>query len=682
MSRHPSVGRAIGAGVFLLSTVGPLAAQGLMATHGEVLLACGDDVPGVPGAVIYPGFHLLAFDNPTIDLDGTVLFRGGMQSGTGPVDDGNRHAYFLGRSGGDLHIVVRGGEPAPGCPPGTVLGGAVGSVGMSAFPRLSPAGGLLFFQSAIYDPINPANTPASSDTALFWGPPGGVLLLAREGAAVPFAPGTTWSSFLQKVYYTHVCANGQVLFTATLGGAASGSNAVMVTGLPGALQPVLRKGDPYPFGGVVVPVSPFEPLNVLGQLNASGQVLHDIKSSSGELAIGIWTLGVDTLVARDGQQAPGLPAGVVFADDDLAVNSGCFNAAGQTAIVAGLSGAGVTAANDQALYVGGIGGIAPLLRRGDAAPGLPGITWGAVDPATVVIDDDGDLAFVAGLGGAVTTADDSGLWLGQAGDLACIAREGDLVPGLLPSANGPWRFGQFGSGLTVRPYLVRRRALLFQNPVTDGVATRTLMFGYTPARGLILLLDDADTFTTGQGTAAWTIATQFGSPNSSDGTPAWMNANGDFVCKLVLGAPCNGAIVRGHLGSLVGTPSSVPVSGGVTHTLSIDVGPAHGFELYVVLASSLGTRPGFPSPLGPQHVPLVYDPFWTQMSLELANSALWPNSVGVTDQDGVPFGGPAGFTLPPGFPSLLGTTLYHAVVTLDGNLVSTFVSEPSAVLLH
>ncbi|MEZ6035838.1 MAG: hypothetical protein R3F29_00055 [Planctomycetota bacterium] len=678
----PSIRRSLRAGVFILPLVGPLAAQGQLVTHGQLLLACGDAVPGVPGAVVYPGFHLLAFDSPTIDLDGTVLFRGGMQSGVGPVDDSNRHAYFLGRGAGDLHIAVRGGEQAPGCPAGTLLGNANGSVGMSAFPRLSPTGGLLFFQSAIFDPSNPANTPAGSDTALFWGAPGGLVLLAREGTAVPFAPGTTWSSFLAPVRYTHVCASGQVLFTATLGGAGGGNDAVLVTGLPGALGPVLREGDPYPFGGVVVPASQFEPLNNLGQLNANGQVLHDIKSSTGEYAIGVWTLGVDVLIAREGQQAPGLPAGVVFADDDLAVNSGCFNAAGDTAIVAGLTGAGVTAANDQALYVGGTGGIAPLLRRGDPVPALPGVVWGDVDPATVVIDDDGDLAFVAGLGGAATAANDTGIWLGRAGDLGLVAREGDVVPGLAPSANGPWRFGAFASGLTVRPYLAPRRAVLFQNPVTDGVTTRTLMFGYTPARGILLLLDDGDTFTTSQGTAGWTIATQFGSPNSSDGTPAWMNANGDFVCKLVLGAPCSGAIVRGHLGSLVGTPSSVPVAGGVTHTLSIDVGPAHGFELYVVLASSLGSRPGFPSPLGPQLVPLVYDPFWTQLSLSLAGSALWPNTIGVTDQNGVPLGGPAGFTLPPGFPSLLGTTLHHAVITLDTNLVSTFVSEPSSVLLY
>ncbi|MBL8728284.1 MAG: hypothetical protein JNM25_07640, partial [Planctomycetes bacterium] len=608
-------------------------AQSILSQYSEIVQACGDTVPGPSGAMIDPTSHL-NLGTPTMDANGTVLFRSRMAVGVGGADANNNRAYFLGRTQADLQIAVRAGDQAPGCPAGTLLlSGTNGSLGLGDFPRISPSNEILFFQSSLYDPTTPTNTPASSDTALFWGPAGSVSLLAREGDPVPFLGGETWANFYNAVKNTHVNSNGSVLFTAALGGASAATDTVLVTRLGGNLVPVLREGDLYPFGGTVVPVGAFDPLNNLGQLNASGQVLHDVKSSTGEYAIAVWTAGNDVLIAREGQQAPGLAAGVVFATNGIASNSGCFNAAGRTVLVTSLSGPGVVSGvNDQAMYLAGTGGLSLILRRGDAVPGLPGVTWKGVDAASVFLNDQDEFSFAADLGGAVTSANDSSTWVGSVGNLIMIAREGDFVPGMTPAAT--WKYGVMDFALLRRPYLSQHRYVLFQNTVSDGVATKQMFFGYTPALGIVQLLDGTDTFTTPLGTAGWTTATQFGSPNSSDATPAWCNANGDFVCKVVLGSPAMGAIVRGHLGSLVAEPSAVPVAGNVPHNFHIDLGVAQANRLYLVLATSMGTRPGFPSPFGPQVVPLNIDPLWTDLSLQGSNSIVWPNSLGFLDANG------------------------------------------------
>ena len=66
---------------------------------------------------------------------------------------------------------------------------------------------------------------------------------------------------------------------------------------------------------------------------------------------------------------------------------------------------------------------------------------------------------------------------------------------------------------------------------------------------------------------------------------------------------------------------------------------------------------------------------WTQLSIDLANGPVYTNSLSFLDGFGK---GTASFNLPPalvGVPS----QLHHAVVTLDFNLQSTFVTEPAAL---
>src|ERR1051325_9001559 len=71
-------------------------------------------------------------------------------------------------------------------------------------------------------------------------------------------------------------------------------------------------------------------------------------------------------VALSGQQAPGLPPGVIFG----AVKGGpSRDATGKTAFLAILSGPGVTLSNSNSLWSGTPGTLSMVARTGNPAPG-------------------------------------------------------------------------------------------------------------------------------------------------------------------------------------------------------------------------------------------------------------------------------------------------------------------------
>jgi len=90
---------------------------------------------------------------------------------------------------------------------------------------------------------------------------------------------------------------------------------------------------------------------------------------------------------------------------------------------------------------------------------------------------------------------------------------------------------------------------------------------------------------------------------------------------------------------------------------------------------------GSPSPLGPQLVPLNFDPTWTDLSVSFVNTSAWSSTFGFTEAAGVAVGLPS-FTLPTGVPGLAGVALHHAAVLFDLALVSTHVTEPAGSLLR
>ncbi len=659
------------------------AAQSLMSQNHEVVMAVGDPVPGLPGVTIQQTSN---FDPPQIDQNGTVIFRGRLVGGSvSAVDD---RAYFLGRGNGDLQMILQAGTQAPGLPAGILLRNTTSSAGLNGFPRISPFGEMLFFQSALYDPVTPANTPSTADTAFFWGSAGGLMLLAREGDQVPFlAPGVTWGSLAGGLQNTQINASGSVVFLAAAVGATAADDGLLVTGIPGNLSLVSREGDVLPVGSVVMPVSGLTQLSFVTQMNAAGQVLHEMRfatalpstaTTANDRALAIWTAGVDTIIAREGDPAPGLP-GATFGNPTAtwspSVGSSAFTNSGKTTFLATVIGGSVTPSTDQVVYVGGTAGLTLVLQKGDPAPGLiGGETFGTTNAISLSCNDAGEVAFINSLLGA-TTSTDSSMWVGSAGNLQAIAREGDVVSVLAPSVNGLWRFAGINGG-SHNPLLTGRGDVLFQVDVTDTVATKTVLLAWIKELGLRLMLDNTDTFTTSAGPSTWTVLVTNAGFNGGDGGQSHFNNRGDFVVKPGL-TTGTAAIVRGHVGSLQVGPATITTAVGGTQTFAFDCGAARAFNIYALIASASGTRPGTPSPLGPQLIPLNFD-VWTSVSLDLSNSVVWTNSLWFLDAAGK---GNASFNVPPalvGWPH----TLHHAVIALDINLASTFVTEPAAVRLN
>jgi hypothetical protein len=112
-------------------------------------------------------------------------------------------------------------------------------------------------------------------------------------------------------------------------------------------------------------------------------------------------------------------------------------------------------------------------------------------------------------------------------------------------------------------------------------------------------------------------------------------------------------------------------SAGGTVAFTLDAGPAHAGELYLLLGSLSGTQPGLPA--GSQNVPLNYD-LYTQILLTGPNSALLPGSLGLLGASGT---ANAALVLPSGLAGPYGTRAHHAFVCIDPvALQVTFVSNP------
>ncbi|HEX5052880.1 MAG TPA: choice-of-anchor tandem repeat NxxGxxAF-containing protein, partial [Planctomycetota bacterium] len=292
------------------------AAQSLLSQYGEVIMAVGSDVPGLPGVTINSAAN---FDGPIIDQNGTVLFRARMVGGG--VSASDDRAYFMGRNSADLRVVLRSGDQAPGLAPGILMRTATGT-GPTGSPRISPFGEILFFSSSLYD--GAVTVTAANDTALFWGPPSALTVLAREGDPVivsGVAPGYTYGSQSFSLQNNVINASGIALFSTQLLGAPADSDAVMIAGTPSGLLKVFQEGDVMG-GAVVIPVSGTTTMSFINQINEAGWVLHEVRFSTttgtatiaDDRALAIWTPGSgDVLIAREGQQAPGLAAGINFA---------------------------------------------------------------------------------------------------------------------------------------------------------------------------------------------------------------------------------------------------------------------------------------------------------------------------------------------------------------------------------
>lgn len=230
---------------------------------------------------------------------------------------------------------------------------------------------------------------------------------------------------------------GQVVFTARLG--ASNERGIWL-GDESSSATVARTGQPAPQtpdGVFFLSTNSFTQLGIgnsgmvafFGALDGPG-----IDTSGQTNNTGLWmgTPGDLQLVTRKGSQAPSLPVGVLNAG----FHSGTFNLAGndRLAFTMTLSGSGVTPENNVAMYAGGAGGIVPIARTGEQAPGMAGgVTFvlfrNANEDVTPQVRRDGSIAFLGRVEGpGISSLNDHGIWAGHGGALSIVARETAPAP--------------------------------------------------------------------------------------------------------------------------------------------------------------------------------------------------------------------------------------------------------------
>lgn len=166
---------------------------------------------------------------------------------------------------------------------------------------------------------------------------------------------------------------------------------------------------------------------------------------AGENATGLW-LGTSQglqLIAREGDQAPGLADGVVFgklregrvvSDDD----------GGLVLFHAELRGPGVDASNDSSYWIGQPGNLRLLVRSGDRVPGTAEGTYFSANLKVRTTNGNGVIGLSSRfVGPAVTTANDDALLVADDRGIRVLAREGEPAPGFAEPAE--WAVSLSGS---------------------------------------------------------------------------------------------------------------------------------------------------------------------------------------------------------------------------------------------
>lgn len=292
------------------------------------------------------------------------------------ADGSNNGAVLVGGPGaGNFTKIIRKGDPLPG---GTgELFQTFGPVGLNHSDQV-------FLNCSLRSGV--AGVTTSNDELLVgrFGP--SVTVIAREGAPTGLAGlnygAVTTGSFPAFTTARQTMNNsGRVLFLAPLAGAVtSATNSALMSWKDGVASIVARKGDVVPGTGGTT-ISSFQANSLSNDFMVTNS---DLVAWTGKLLpdgvnvfftndsfLAVTTIGGGAqVVAREGDQVPGMDAGVVWG----APANVAMNAAGLIVFQSTLTGTGITAgANDWTywLYTPAGGGHFRLLgRMGDLMDGI------------------------------------------------------------------------------------------------------------------------------------------------------------------------------------------------------------------------------------------------------------------------------------------------------------------------
>lgn len=380
------------------------------------------------------GINWGAFPGPgasTVPGDGTRIgFMAALVDPLTPTAPINTGIFLESSPGGGFELAARDGDQIPGSPPGTVFSGLnagpftggftfasnkssilwhadPGFLGSSVVSGQSAPGvSGLMFGALTMSRNRPAETTAFHSTLLPTGSPNaqptGAGIWRRVSpspsilaVAITGQPVTTGSAIKFKEVSAHPsstsAASGGTPFTAYWASMMEGGvspatdSGLFVVGLQGAATPRIREGDGAPGVGPGVFFGSFTrnpaislftgatgnaPYIMAFRASIVGEGVSNLNNS------GVWVLrgtpGANpSFIAREGEQVPRLPAGVLYASfSDPVINS-----RGQVMFLARLRGPGVTQATSLVLMAteraftstsSPAGKAAPVVRTGDA----------------------------------------------------------------------------------------------------------------------------------------------------------------------------------------------------------------------------------------------------------------------------------------------------------------------------
>lgn len=407
---HGHVRRAVRAAALI--ACGVQAASGLARAQIDVLAVAVSEsqAPGTGGALY------ITLGTPVINTYGVLAFKAGLSTGGECVMVGSSQT---------LSPAARTGEAPPSIP--------LSQFSVFDQPLISDAGAVAFTASIVG-----GDATFESNRVAVGGPPGALALVARTGDS---APGTFSGEAFYGFDTLRMGGSGHIALLATLSGefVDSTNNTGVWSGT--ALAPLALAARGGDLVGSAIPGTLYTSIGV-PSINAQGQVaLTGIIAGSGVGTTNdqVTFRGVPGALAvalREGAQAADAPAGVRYA----ALGSPALNGAGRVALSGNLRGAGVTVFNDTAAWTDADGAWSQVVRAGDPATGVPNANISI--PGSVRLNARGRVVLLSALTGAgITPANDLALWTDVPGTLTLIAQKGrpapQAEPGVTIGAFGP-----------------------------------------------------------------------------------------------------------------------------------------------------------------------------------------------------------------------------------------------------
>jgi hypothetical protein len=374
---------------------------------------------GAQAADEAPSVMFTNFGIPTLNRYGATAFLANV-SGPGIVA-GEELGLWSGGSGG-IARSMRSGQPVPGDP--TARFGGLGNPTLDAHGKTSLLAELKF----------PGGTPAP-ETVVVAGAPGAIAPLYRRGDTAPGLGGPTFNASRLLLLYN---AAGQSAFNATVLGAGvtmANDGVIYREDASGDLHLVAREGDAAP--GTAAGVN-FNSIASDFVLNGAGQVAFHGTLTGPGIAIGnergIWSEGGGELhlVARNGSQAPGAPAGSDFTS--FLATGLQANDQGHVAFVGFSERVSSGSGDDQGIWSDRGGTLGPTAIDNQLAPGLGGGVF-LTAFREVSLNSADQAAYIGALDGPGVNSDNSfGLWSEAFGGPRLVAREGSVAPGATDGA--------------------------------------------------------------------------------------------------------------------------------------------------------------------------------------------------------------------------------------------------------